>query len=223
MIKPVSESFVLGYLSGGTIETAFHQSVVELITGNMDYGGYINISTGPCLCLARNLLVQEFLKIERSDRCWLLMVDTDMILPQDIFKRLRARASETRVVGALCFCYDVGSRQSRPVMFGENLKPIYEWEDGALVPVTATGCACMLIHRSVLERVPGPWFVQALDGSYGEDQGACLKWAQFGVEICVDTSVCVEHVKKIYVGERDYREHRARMALIQQVPVACSG
>src|SRR5258707_14599166 len=87
------------------------------------------------------------------------MCDTDMVLPADTLDRLTAAAdpAERPVVGALCFSLDKG----------EKLCTMYEltgaepgrvaftryqsWPEDAVMRVSATGAACLLMHRDALE------------------------------------------------------------------------
>ena len=141
------------------------------------------------------------------------MVDTDMVFAADALDRLLevADSDVQPVVGGLCF-----AAADKPVMFrlGEDGAParVTEWPEGALVPVDATGAACLLMHRSVLvemgERNQGaayPWFVEGAATSrgalLGEDTAFCLRARGMGVPIVVDTSVRVGHVKTSVIGE----------------------
>jgi len=115
------------------------------------------------------------------------------------------------VVGGLCFTENPG---------GPPLPTLYEltrdgdgqpafarhetWPDDGLVRVTATGAACLLIHRDALEAVgkqagdgAAPWFREWVVGSslIGEDLTFCLRCGVAGIPVHVHTGVRAGHMK----------------------------
>ena len=120
----------------------------------------------------RNQVAAEFL--DRSDREWLFMVDTDMGFAPDTVDRLVASADEHRrpVMGGLCFA----NRRLRPGAFhaevfgviptlynyvddqdpvdGEvGFAPLFDYPRDQVVEVAGTGAACLLVHRRALRKV----------------------------------------------------------------------
>jgi hypothetical protein len=155
--------------------------------------------------------------LEDHDAPWLFMCDTDMNLPWDTIDRLITAADggpgplDRPVVGGLCFTENPG---------GEPLPTLYElvedadgqpafarhesWPDDGLVRVTATGAACLLIHRDALEHVgkasgcpAAPWFRESVLGGslVGEDLTFCLRCGAAGIPVHVHTGVRAGHVK----------------------------
>lgn len=123
---------------------------------------------------------------------WILMLDADMTFEPDLIARLRRHATPDRIVGGLC-CTATGL----PVMFGFDGQRIESWTPGALVPVLATGGACLLIHRSVFERLPAPWFFMTREGHQMDQDQQFLRYARLaGIDVAVDTSTVLGHVKK---------------------------
>jgi GT2 family glycosyltransferase len=114
------------------------------------------------------------------------------------------------VVGGLCFTENPG---------GEPLPTMYElvetdgrlvfarhesWPDDGLVRVTATGAACLLIHRDALETAgkssgcpAAPWFRESVVGEslIGEDLTFCLRLGAAGIPVYVATGVKAGHMK----------------------------
>lgn len=174
------------------IEPVFHTSLTRLLV--RDKGRRVlDVAageSGQLIAEGRNALGRAFLA---SSAKWMLLVDADMDLPSDVIDRLRRFASPTRVVGGLCFMLDRGV--VRPVMFDFEAKLIEAWTPGSLVRVAMTGGACLMIHRSILERTPYPWFVLDEDGR-DQDQNFCLNVQQIGVTVAVDTSTVVGHAKR---------------------------
>lgn len=123
---------------------------------------------------------------------WILMLDADMTFPPDLIDRLRRRATPDRIVGGLC-----ATAKGEAVMFGFDGLRIESWEPGALVPVLATGAACLLIHRSIFERMEYPWFYMTRDAhQMDQDQVFLTDVNLAGMQVAVDTSVVLGHVKK---------------------------
>lgn len=76
----------------------------------------------------------------------------------------------------------------------EYLKPgplLLPDDEGAVVEVDAAGTGCMLIHRSVLEKVPRPWFSYREGGT--EDMYFCRKAQKAGFKVHGDMSVICSH------------------------------
>lgn len=195
----------VGYVRGANVSGAFLDALMDLLgeDGYRTIGGTIRVETGPCLVPARNQLVKVFL--ESTDLEWLWLTDTDMSFGADVISRLKRIARPDTIAGALCFGWFSGARVAKPTLYGEGMCQITDWVPGSIVPVYATGAACLLIHRQTLERMPyGKWFRQCPDGTYGEDQGFFMNAAEAGIKTYVDTSTPVLHCKEILVGPGDY-------------------
>lgn len=116
-----------------------------------------------------------------------------------------------KLVGALCFSWSAADRKASPVLIGPSGR-ITNYPKNALMRVKATGAACLLIHRSVLEDVkalgnqPMVWFQDTIrDGKeYGEDTEFCLRAKEAGHQTWVHTGIKCGHVKNLIVGERDF-------------------
>lgn len=146
----------------------------------------------------RNEVAKLFLSTPAK---WLLMVDDDMVLPPDLIPRLLRHATPDRIVGGLAF-----TATALPVMFGFDGQRIESWEPGALVPVLATGGACLMIHRSVFERTEYPWFYLDVSMHQMDQDQLFLRKAQLaGVKVAVDTSTIVGHIKRRVITDADYR------------------
>lgn len=168
-------------------------------------------------------------KLVASDVDWLLWVDTDMGFAPDTLYRLLAVADPARrpVVGALCFAQRQFAHDGMNGYRTQPMPTLYDWkeaEDGVprflsvpmypvnhLMRVAATGSACILIHRSVFERIAeklGPtWYdrTPGTDGKLlGEDISFCVRAGLLEVPIHVHTGVRTSHYKGQWLGEVDH-------------------
>jgi GT2 family glycosyltransferase len=158
--------------------------------------------------VARNFL-------EDHSAPWLFMCDTDMWFEAGLVDRLVKAADpvERPVVGALCYSQntDDPGGEPYPTMYelaerdGQLVFVRYkQWREGAVVRVTATGAAALLIHRAALEAVAkhagdvaAPWFRESPVGRalVGEDLTFCLRLGAAGIPVHVHTGARAGHMK----------------------------
>lgn len=151
-------------------------------------------------------------KLLNSDYSHVLMLDADHKHPPDIVERLSQRVIDDPtklVVTALsfrrCHPYDPTAwfiDGSGGVFYHREVpKDIFE--------VDLIGGAAMLIHRSVFERVPWPWFAPDYEaGWYGEDLSFAVKCRAAGISLWVDPCVVSPHMSVSWVDLDVY--HRVR-------------
>jgi len=205
---------VAGYVHGGSVRAEFCASLLDLVTkGPATVETVLAYQSGPNIATGRNQLVNSFLTEYAAP--WLLMLDTDMVFGEDTAARLIAAAdpADRPVVGALCFSqnfegppystmYDLTEPEPGRLAFARRS----EWPEDACVPVSATGAACLLMHRDALGKVQAstgdvaaPWFREFPVGAplalMGEDMAFCLRCAAAGVPVHVATGVRVGHMK----------------------------
>jgi GT2 family glycosyltransferase len=209
----VPDHAVIGYVTGGLNRNEFTTSLVGLTRrSRTPVDDVIAWVSGPNISRARNMVVTGFL--EDHDAPWLFMCDTDMSLPWDTIDRLVAAADpqDRPVVGGLCFTENPGGDKPLPTMYelvedgdGRLVFARHEsWPDDGLVRVTATGAACLLVHRDALETVgkssgcpAAPWFRESVVGGslIGEDLTFCLRLGAAGIPVFVATGVKAGHMK----------------------------
>lgn len=196
-------------------------------------GGWVAIRGGTDnLSYARNIAVRDFLAEKRAD--WLWWVDTDMGFHADTIDRLMAAADpiERPVVGALTFANrevdDDGMGGKRalaaPVIMhwakhGNETGFDTQWDypRDAVIPCDGIGSACVLVHRSVFEKVAekyGPkWYSRSVNPSTGElageDLSFCARLMSLGIPVHVHTGVKTTHAKRMWLAEEDYWRQRA--------------
>jgi hypothetical protein len=217
---------VVGYCSPGEVRTEWHESLLNLIARDAQRPpaervivGRLGMTSSANIASARNTIAAAFLKTAAD---WLFMTDADMVFEPDTVDRLLAAADPERapIVGGLCFgvegdqlfptLYDVGGTPDAPEVLRYG-----EYPPDSLFRVFATGAACLLIHRSALERIRDfrengrgfstvfPWFQETTfrDGAgrdvmpMSEDVTFCWRAGVVGLPVHVHTGVPVGHVK----------------------------
>lgn len=242
MTRPKDEKVVIGYLSPGNVHSGFMESVLDLLVYDVAFnqrivngGGRLATQAGANLSGPRNSLVRRFLEYGKAD--WLWMVDTDMTFLPDTVERLLEHADPEKapIVGGLCFGFD-DKGEIQPVLFGlvgeqDNPQVIryHEWPPNAMFQVAATGAACLLIHKSVFERIrdvqvpsrkgrPGfndafPWFQETEHdgGPVSEDITFCWRAYQSEIPVFVNTAVQLGHIKTRELTMDAYLAQRAML------------
>lgn len=226
----------LAYIHSAEVAHSWHSSYVELIGWDISHhqrvvrGGWLGMRCGTGgLIAARNETVERFL--DERDNDWLWWIDTDMGFAPDTVDRLlyHAHTDDRPVVGALCFAHHetgldgMGGYRAQPVPtlyqwvnVGPDKEGFTAWLDyprDSLVRVAGTGAACILIHRSVFEKIAadvgGPhWYTPLINPSSGkplsEDLSFCARATAAGAPIHVHTGVKTTHLKQVWLSEPDY-------------------
>lgn len=239
-MRDPSEKVVVAYLSPSMLHAAFHRSMVKLLAHDatlhkriVSGGGDLHVQAGGNISGPRNNLVRAFLEFGRAE--WMWMVDSDMTFQPDTVERLLEHADpdSAPIVGGLCFGFN-DAQQIQPTLYemvdedGElpRVGRYLEWHPDAMMRVCATGAACLLIHRSVFERMrdvqlpdrdrPGfsdayPWFQETeyRGGPVGEDITFCWRARDLGIPIYVNTGVQLGHVKDRELNADVYLAQRA--------------
>lgn len=212
---------VVTYVHPGWVQHTFMQSLMLALSHDRSSDGPVIVGVMPVrfrpagIAHVRNQAVAEFLA---GDGEWLWFVDTDMGFRADALHQLLATADprERPVVGALCYGVVEGEPDGMggvatrvfPTLHGraEEAKVFTEWEGpvpSGLVRVAGTGAACLLVHRSALDRVEyGSWFDPVVDGAgnlVGEDLSFCWRLGCVGVPVHVDCAVPTVHQKSVWL------------------------
>lgn len=156
---------------------------------------------------ARNFMAQWALD-EGVD--YLLMVDSDMVLPKDAIANLLSHDVEICTGWAVKGSSDYGL--TSVVKFGPNsFNDCYYADEidmmacdyrlhgikSPLLDVKGNGMCCALISTDVFRRFKRPWFkfVDNANGSgLGEDYWFCMQCANLGMKVHVDTRVGCGHI-----------------------------
>ena len=214
----------LGVIHPGSISASFWNSETsclfhEMGRGELPYYRLLNRCASGRIVDARNEVAAAFLDDTKAD--WLWFVDSDMCFPEDTLERLlKAAHPKTRpVVGALCF--GLRREHTDPLNHAERFRcfpTVYVWREfedrvgfqvvtdyprDELVAVSASGAACVLIHRSVMTKIRDlygdHWFTQVTHPTgpttFSEDMSFFIRAAAADAPVFVHTGVKTAHDK----------------------------
>lgn len=216
----------LAYLHPNEVAASFHRSLIDLVQWDQTRQHHLRtwaaVRAAPWgLDDARNTCVKAMLDTPCE---WLLFVDADMGFHPWVVDQLVSIADpETRpIVGGLCFAYKEEGQDGtngfhltpRPTIYdfvevdGEtDFRGRLHYPVNQLVQTAATGCAMVIIHRSVLEAVRDKWGETWFDrlpspkGMRGEDISFFMRTAALEIPTFVHTGVRTTHMKSTWVGE----------------------
>ncbi len=240
---PEPDKVTAGFLYEDEMKSSFVLSFIRMLgfdaegMGRVWAGGFApRRGTTGDLAGGRNDVVADFLK---TDSQYLWWVDTDMGFEPDVVERLLEAADpvERPVVGALCFAQRqhisdgvFGYRSvAWPVLLDWNVldgkggfEVRWDYPRNTLTRCSATGSACILIHRSVFERMRdeyggdpnwNSWYSRVANPTtgalMGEDFSFCARLLRLEIPVFVHTGVQTTHQKNIWLQEEDYWRQRA--------------
>jgi hypothetical protein len=241
-----SGAVAVAYVHSAEVAHSWHMALMELVgydlqaEGRFVRGGWLamSYSTGG-IVEARNAAVKKFLDERESE--WMLWLDTDMGFPPDVIDALIAVADPVKrpVVGALCFVQrqrevdGKGGYHCAPActifdLTDEGIIGRADYPINSIVQCAATGSACILIHRSVFEKIRKElggdvWYDRLPnvhgEGLMGEDISFCVRAGAVGCPVFVHTGVKTSHLKHLWLQEKDFWEWRQAPPATEQVAV----
>jgi hypothetical protein len=194
----------IGVPARDTVMTGFFHSCAMLVAQSAAAGIEVSLTTsaGTLICDQRNNLAKSVVE-EGHD--FLLMLDSDMRFPSNALTRMLDR-NEAIVTAN----YSTRRAPAEPVAFKSigTLEKLYTDEDSTgLEECAANGLGVALIHRTVFEQTPKPWFyipyLPEQDGHWGEDVWFCNQVRKAGFPVFVDHDLSKE-VRHIGMREYDY-------------------
>lgn len=235
----MTDTVIPSFVDGGTWAACFGLSWTDLMLYDQAVsnkivrqgGQYLRKQAGTMgVAAGRSEIAENFLQ---QDADWLFMVDTDMGFERDTVDRMVASATinDVKVLGALCFAQKQDTDMNPAPFYGQRFRiqpTLYRYTEvretgergfrsrtiyarDAYQEVDGTGAACILIHRTALEKVgPDPFRPLTVAGAGGhgtdrtfsEDLSFCARLANEGVRIGVDTAIKTTHHKGgIYLDE----------------------
>ena len=222
----MTDTVTVGFLHPGHYAACFARSLQDMYLHDLandqrmfthDAGEFAEQCGSGGIVSGRNLLATKMLEVSKAD--WLFMVDSDMGFARDTVDRLIASADPVArpVVGALAFAHKTDGRKElngirykcQPTIYDfveleheAGVVPRFNYERDAVVPCGATGGACLLIHRSVLQKIRDQygetWFnpiTHPKGTTFSEDLSFCIRVAGVGVQLHVDTAIKTTHDK----------------------------
>jgi GT2 family glycosyltransferase len=145
---------------------------------------------------SRNILRETVLEKGYN---YFLSLEQDVLPPKDVIEQLLSHGKKV-VTGVYFTQYTVQSKPLlRPLLWTtvpgkKELVFVAEknLEKPALLKIKASGLGCMLIHRSVLEKIS----FRLHEPKVYDDMAFCHDLAQKGIDLYVDTSVKCKHLIK---------------------------
>ena len=214
----------IGSCDPGTVNGAFAYRLIQLAQArSARLGPFVRVKGSGLLSKQRNRVVKQFLDGTKSD--WLLLIDSDEQLTLEAFDKLleTAHDKERPVVAGLVFAgFGIeGAPYPKPVpaIFQdapEGFLPLYKYDKDSVFEIDAAGTGCLLIHRSVLEKMRKTadknqgtdwcWFWDGpVDGNWiGEDLLFCRRIRALGFPIYVNTGAILPHQKSYWLDERHH-------------------
>jgi len=215
----------IGSCDPGTVNGAFAYRLIQLAQArSARLGPFVRVKGSGLLSKQRNRVVKQFLDGTKSD--WLLLIDSDEQLSLEAFDKLleTAHDKERPVVAGLVFAgFGIeGAPYPKPVpaIFQdapEGFLPLYKYDKDSVFEIDAAGTGCLLIHRSVLEKMRETadknqgtdwcWFWDGpVDGNWiGEDLLFCRRIKELGFPIYVITGAILPHQKSYWLDERHHQ------------------
>lgn len=187
-----------------------------------DGGGIVQTQTS-IVAQGRNELVRMFL--DGHDADWLWFIDTDMVFHPEILDQLveAAHPRDRPIMGALCFSLQHGIKAC-PTLYvvreDQAVGRVFDYPRNTLMRIL-TGTGCLLIHRSVFEKMrdakgsdgiramypkPYEWFRDTALGALpvGEDITFCIRAESLKMPVHVHTAIKCGHEKLFVVDEEMY-------------------
>lgn len=195
----------VGVPARDTVMTGFAHSLAMMVGASAcvpDLEISLTTSAGTLICDQRNRLAAGTL----ADGCdYLLFLDSDMRFPPDTLVRLLDRKQPI-----VASNYTTRRSPPEPVAFQRLSTAEKLWTDEdstGLEECAAVGLGVCLIHRSVFEQTPKPWFyipyIAASDGHWGEDVWFCNQARKAGFPTLIDHDLSKD-VKHIGLREYDF-------------------
>lgn len=181
----------------------------------------------------RDIIVEAFLRHDKKPE-WLLMLDSDMEHPVPAPLRLAEWKKPIvgalyfhRGQSHDPFVFDYAGlrpdKYDRPThTWAPRRDEVYQFLEGQNVPMRdggfiiegptrnplvecdALGTGCMLIHRSVFETLPAPWFEYRAGGN-SEDLMFCKEAKEAGIPVYCDLSTVCGHYNLVPMGQAQFR------------------
>lgn len=177
-----------------------HARLVQALVPQLKKNPFIIMAGVSPVALARNKIVETFLKSEASH---LFMVDDDTIPPMDVVEKLLAHDKD--IVSGVTPILREGNMMSNVYLdtSGDQLPLDHKLlKAKELFKVEGVGSSCLLIKREVFDKIGKPWFAEVWgqDGTHmSEDIFFCNRAKEEGLEVLIDPTVVCKHARTIVI------------------------
>lgn len=215
------DKVTIGWIDPGVVDGKFALSIASVFYHRGSrVDALMRVESSGLLSRGRNELVANFLK---GDAQWLLMVDSDEVLEVETFDKLVATAHDVShpIVAGLYFGAWPGEYYPTavPLIFRANpnstFDSIVDYPPNSVIPVDSAGTGCLLIHRSVLEKIRAEatahegdwcWFRDMpVNGAwFSEDHFFCARARALGFKLHAHTGATLPHRKQFWLEARHH-------------------
>jgi GT2 family glycosyltransferase len=212
------ETMAIGWCDNGMVDSLFVDGLIEVLSClpklNIQSGGTFH-SIGNQISVQRQEIVDAWYK---SDADWLLWVDSDVVVTQDIVKKLWESADKEKSP-VVCGIYFVSTSPNMPLMNSlpcilrinenEQFEYIHPLPEDQIIPIDAAGMGLTLMHKSVIDKIKdiydGIYFDTSLSktGGKGEDISFFIKLKEQGIPVYAHTGCLAQHIKR-FVFDHNY-------------------
>jgi len=161
---------------------------------------------------ARNNIVNMAMGVDAD---WILFLDDDMVVPNDLYERLRAHDKD--ITGVLYWqrggaYHPVILKRTSGVDGHYNYEFMGDFPRNQLAKVDCIGGGCMLIRTDIFAKMIQPYFW--VDGIVGTDIYFCHRAFEAGIDVYCDTTIELGHMNlPTVITEKTIPQHRRHMAL----------
>jgi len=192
----------------GKVSIKLAYTIAQLLPRALSYGVAVklgHVSGCSIITMARNMLVDEFLKTDCTD---LLFIDADVIAEPDHILRLMAQSGDKDITAGAYPRRRKDKLFFMDLYYDEHGEPEF---DGALMRINRVGTGFMLVRRNVVEtlaakaekyvgqdgvgQVANVFEFALKDGMFvGEDYTFCDKARAEGFKVWIDVEISLPHV-----------------------------
>ena len=212
---PLPMTFMRIFVAGVSSETQYVKSLISFYAMRLQDGDYRTLDAGKPGIHARRNIGSQF--EEKTEYDALLMLDLDMLLPDDMLEKLRAH--DLDMVTGHYF-----RRRTNPMISVVQIErdgwpyiPLKDVPDDGLHEIASTGLGCVLIKREVYMAVKDtlplgghPFSEASLEwltgesGHFGADIAFFVQARRLGYKLWLDASIECAHGHTVWLTKKLY-------------------
>lgn len=210
------DKVTFGLIDGGSVSGAFTLGLLEaVLETNVPFSSALR-HRHVYVAKNRRDLLHNWLNNTNTE--WLFWVDSDIVLNKEAVEKIwnSADKDSSPVVSGLYF-YPIQDRENftiKPCIYNfsnhpHNVLHIDDFEKDALIKIEAAGFGCLLMHRSVIEKLIGlsgyvDFFginAASFQPTDSEDFNFFSYLLKYNIPVYAHTGAIVDHVKPILVND----------------------